>query len=1379
MKKKTLIGLLVGLLCVAAVLAYVQWPRGAEVAYDTELLTNGSFERVTEEGIPESWLPDAYNRIPGVSEFEVVPGYSGNGIRVRNVERNDARYLQTVSVAPNTIYGLSGYVKARVTDGRGASLSIADVYVLNESVLDTNDQWQKIVVYGRTANDQRELTVYARVGGYSADSQGEAFFDDISLKAVRSAPQGATVDSWQTWKPTPQPEEQEKQAPAAWPWLLLLGIAWLLMSRRLAMQAQAETIRPQDDMTLWNQRLLWLLVVAMLSRLLLAVLVPGYEVDIGCFTGWANRMHAVGPAEFYLTEQHSDYPPGYMLVLWPLGLAGSWMGTGATGLMVKLPALVADLVAIVLLYRFAAKRSNPRAGLFLAGIYAFSPLVYVTGAAWGQVDSMPAALLLVVLLLTFEGKWAAALPVYVLSALMKPQALMFGPLGLAALVLYLIRTQDKRKWRELWIGVALSAAVAALVVLPFSLKRDGFGWLIELYSGTMTFYGYATVNATNLFFLFGLNWQPVSAAAPWLLRLLGALTLIVPTVLYLALGRAKEQDIQAQTRPKAEVMALALSLLPALAVAVLPLSISMTGTLLMVSGFLLVLVRFIAAGDVYNLPLLGGVLLVLFCTLGSMMHERYLYPAAMLLLVAYVIRRDRRILWLALAATFLTYLNVGVALDRAIRIGGVPGHLEAPLFGIASDSAWLEYLVSALNVLLCAAGLYVGLTQSHREREVWAVPAPFPGQNEQQDMPIYDEPAVQHLLHPKRPARMDIKDWLIVVLVTVLYGVFTLTNLGSTVAPQHPWISTSEDTEVVLDLGQSRSFNLLYYPGQHQRESHFDIAVSDDGQNWQTSNTAIIYQGSLFQWHYLAEVIYNQKNEMSYAAAPMKLIGRYVRISARQAHTTLMEVVLRDAQTGERIQPAQLSGPAASLMDEQDALQGEPTWFNGMYFDEIYHARTAYEHMNAMRGTEPNTTYETSHPPLGKVLMSFSVMLFGMTPFGWRFAGAMAGILMLPGLYLMGKLLTRRRLLAAAAMLLLAFDTMHFAQTRIATIDSFVTLFIIWSYYFMFRYALDDEGFAGSRVRDLVNLGLSGLFMGLGIASKWTGFYAGAGLAVIFFWTLWRRVTQGMAAKTLLEYEADIPSDRVDAVRTAAWQWPWRTVRTLMWCILFFIVVPGVIYYVSFLPWFMRTPGGLSVKKVFDVSFGATGSMLSYHSDPGLGMDHPFYSPWYQWPLSIKPLWFHAGKRLNGTGSSIFTFGNLAVWWGGFAAMLVLAVKWLGQRVQLDRVPVLRGFNTKKSDMRPGLILIAYLAQYLPWMLVPRGTYIYHYFPSVPFIALGAALVLCYLWDRREKLARRTTIIYLVICLLFFVAFFPYASGLRVPAWWLSAMQWFPNWLYF
>ncbi len=1033
-----------------------------------------------------------------------------------------------------------------------------------------------------------------------------------------------------------------------------------------------------------------------------------------------------------------------------------------------MPPILADMAALVLLYRFITKHGSKISALFITAIYALNPLVYVTGAAWGQADSVPAVLLMIVIILAYEGKWSFALPVYVLSILMKPQSLMFGPLGLAALVLYLIKSQDKDKWKRTLIGVGASLAVALAVIIPFSLKQDNADWLVNLYLGTMTFYDYATVNAANLYFLFGLNWIPITQVAPILLRLIGSISLIIPVSLYLFKYKSSVK--------KTEWLGLLVSLLPAAAVGVLPLSLSMTGTLLMVSVFLIILIRFIFSGSVYNLPLLGAVMLLVFCSFGVMMHERYVFPAILLLMLAYVQKRDRKILWLMIAVSVLTFLNVGIALDRGIRIGGVPGHLSAPNFGIVSESGWLEYLISALNVLVSAWGLLIGLIYSRSDSPVMPVKALASDQNQidQADTVAIESKAMNRLLQGKRPAAMDLKDWLLIILVTVIYGFISLFNLGATKAPQKPWVSTLEENQAVFDLGEERNFKLLYYGGIHQRESDFEVGVSEDNLNW-SNQMAKLEQADCFHWLYLTDSVLSSNGDVSYLNDPFILQGRYLRITALQRLTTLMEIIVRDADTGEHIPLKLVSGEGTALFDEQNTLDGEPSWYNSMYFDEIYHARTAYEHLNAIKGTQPNQTYETSHPPLGKVLMSLSTMVFGMTPFGWRFAGALAGVLMLPGMYWLGKMLTGRRLFGLTAMLLLAADGMHFAQTRIATIDSFVTLFIILSYAFMFRYALDEK--PDRRFRDdILHLAFSGLFMGLGIASKWTGIYAGIGLALIFFFALYRRAAQGIAAEQLLLGDTSlIEPDQLQTVTQTAQNWQKHALYTLLWCLLLFVAIPTFIYYISFLPWFMRTPGGLTVKKLLD----ASKSMFNYHATPGLGMDHPFYSPWYEWPLIFKPFYFFSGTRIGDTGSTIMSFGNPAVWWGGFAALLLMVYFWLKQHIIIMPLRVSLVSLEKREDIRPALLIVSYLAQFVPWMLVPRGTYLYHYFPSVPFIILCAVMALYYLWCKHKKTGLIVTVAYLIIVLALFAAFFPYYSGIRVSAAWLNAMRWFPNWIYY
>ena len=504
-----------------------------------------------------------------------------------------------------------------------------------------------------------------------------------------------------------------------------------------------------------------------------------------------------------------------------------------------------------------------------------------------------------------------------------------------------------------------------------------------------------------------------------------------------------------------------------------------------------------------------------------------------------------------------------------------------------------------------------------------------------------------------------------------------------------------------------------------------------------------------------------------------------------------------------------VSGNGEALIDEQDTFTGEPGWYNSTYFDEIYHARTGYEHYLAMQGDYTYRPYETSHPPLGKVLIAFSISIFGMTPFGWRFAGALAGVLMLPGMYLLGKLLTKRRMGAFAAMFLMAVDCMHFTQTRIATIDSFVVLFIIWSYVFMVYYLRMDY-WRKPLIKTLIPLALSGLFMGLAVASKWTGCYAGVGLAVLFFWSVWRRFREHLAASHELEaYEASQqkvnhklrkPHPEESKLAVPARTYPARLLITLGCCLVFFIAVPLGVYYASYIPYFLPS-GGITVQKVIQAAVGdyfttgVFGGMLGYHSTPGLGMNHPFYSPWYEWPVIGKPMWYYsASYHAEGSTQTIMALGNPAVWWGGLAALNMVIVIWAERHI--DR----RGlcWQSRGDDMRPAILLISFAAQYMPWVLVPRGTYIYHYFAAVPFIILCVALCFDLLADTAESYAEMPAIaarprlsaslrrapaglmfVYLAIALALFIAFFPYASGITASTKWLSAMQWFRSWLYY
>ncbi len=91
------------------------------------------------------------------------------------------------------------------------------------------------------------------------------------------------------------------------------------------------------------------------------------------------------------------------------------------------------------------------------------------------------------------------------------------------------------------------------------------------------------------------------------------------------------------------------------------------------------------------------------------------------------------------------------------------------------------------------------------------------------------------------------------------------------------------------------------------------------------------------------------------------------------------------------------------------------------------------------------------------------------------------------------------------------------------------------------------------------------------------------------------------------------------------------------WCVLFFIIVP------YFCLWFILRillPGPTGIRDIWRHQL----QMFNYHSK--LEATHPFSSPWWQWPLMIRPIWLYQGKGLPpGQISSIVSLGNPAIWW--------------------------------------------------------------------------------------------------------------------------------------
>ena len=332
---------------------------------------------------------------------------------------------------------------------------------------------------------------------------------------------------------------------------------------------------------------------------------------------------------------------------------------------------------------------------------------------------------------------------------------------------------------------------------------------------------------------------------------------------------------------------------------------------------------------------------------------------------------------------------------------------------------------------------------------------------------------------------------------------------------------------------------------------------------------------------------------------------------------------------------------------------------------------------------------------------------------------------MVPVMYGLCRRLTRRPWLAFVGGALIALDFMRFAQSRIATIDVYGTFFILLGALCMVWYCQTvlEKGVRGA----LLPMALGGVAFGLGCASKWTGIYSGAGLAVLYFGVLWARYKQqkpGFARELKLAFAGGVA---------------------------FYVVVPLAIYILSYFPY-----------KVHDPSFGLADwwncqtFMYRYHSQ--LKSTHAFESRWYTWPMMLRPVWYYMGKYLPaGMYASIAGFGSPVVWWGGTAALAAL-----GWRQASGR-----------GSRAGAACLVMFSAQILPWMLVTRSTFLYHYFPGAMF---GLVALVLWLGQTEERTAKRRAAVLLALALALFVWFYPAISGLPVPRAWAASLKWLPTW---
>ena len=349
------------------------------------------------------------------------------------------------------------------------------------------------------------------------------------------------------------------------------------------------------------------------------------------------------------------------------------------------------------------------------------------------------------------------------------------------------------------------------------------------------------------------------------------------------------------------------------------------------------------------------------------------------------------------------------------------------------------------------------------------------------------------------------------------------------------------------------------------------------------------------------------------------------------------------------------------------------------------------------------------HPPLGKFIIAAGMAIFGNEPLGWRLMPAVFGCAVLPLGFFLGWSLFRQRVGALLLATFLAGETILIVHSRTGVMDIFLVFFTLAT----FLAALRAQG-NGQVI-------WSAVLLGLAIGVKW----AAVPVVIPVGYVLWRKgllrpFLAGLWVSAVVYiavvYVGALIGVTANPIR--AWFWTWE--------------------------WHLRAARRITLR-----------------------LPHLWASPWWSWPIMLRPIRYYYGANPDGMLRIVLAIGNPLVWWGSTLAVVAGIV-------EVARKAVAR---TLSADDPIVPIVLGYVFLMLPWVPGTRYPYIYNYLVPYSFAILALVYWLCRIWDRPRW--GPWVVVGFAACVLAMTLFFlPLATTFPISQDGLMRRVWIDYWFY-
>ena len=398
----------------------------------------------------------------------------------------------------------------------------------------------------------------------------------------------------------------------------------------------------------------------------------------------------------------------------------------------------------------------------------------------------------------------------------------------------------------------------------------------------------------------------------------------------------------------------------------------------------------------------------------------------------------------------------------------------------------------------------------------------------------------------------------------------------------------------------------------------------------------------------------------------------------------------------------------------------------GYIFDEVYYVDGARDLLKYGVEVSGNNPEFIVHPLVGKWLIGAGIAIFGDNEFGWRFATALIGTLLILVFARLVHVLFYSPLLTGLGAALMAMDGLLLVHSRTALLDLFLTFFILVAVLLWHR---GRHWWAG-------------LAFGLALGCKWSAIYFIAIIALVSLYRILVNMDIRESLKPIAKKFAQ------------------------------YGLLPIGVYLITWTGWFLSDRGWdrQSSANPLVAWFNYHFEMLNFHT--GLTEKHPYEANPWSWLVMGRPTSFFydspADCGAKSCAREVLALGTPLLWWIGTIAIAVVIGYWI------------KSLINRSVDPAAQIVSIGIVAGYLPWFAMQQRTmFSFYAIVIVPFMVLAIVYCAKLLLDSGLKPLVSQTIVggLFVLVLVCFIYFMPLYTGQTITYDQWKMRMWFESWI--